>query len=75
MPGKSRQHHHGHRGFAMLIVVGMIGILGVAILATSAMFSHQAKRTRIAQQQAQQRQLEIARVLLGDKQGKVELPD
>ncbi|HAI14479.1 MAG TPA: hypothetical protein DCM28_22430 [Phycisphaerales bacterium] len=62
------------RGFSMLVAVGMMGIVTLAVLATSAMFTHQAKRTRLTQQQAQQRQLEIAKVLLGDESEQIKLP-
>ncbi len=60
------------RGFSMLVVVGVAGIITLAITAMSAMFAHQALRTRMMQQQAQQRQLEIAQVLLGNEKVRVQ---
>lgn len=71
----SSKRRHNPRGFSMLVAVGMMGIVTLAVLATSAMFTQQAKRTRHVQQQAQQRQLEIAQVLLGDEQRKIKLPN
>lgn len=62
------------RGFSMLVAVCMMGIVTMAVLAVSVLFTQQAKRTRLVQQQAQQRQLEVAKVLLGDTSDKVVLP-
>ncbi|MAX27362.1 MAG: hypothetical protein CMJ19_22935 [Phycisphaeraceae bacterium] len=62
---------NNRRGFSMLVVVGVAGIITLAVTAMSAMFAHQALRTRTLHQQAQQRQMEIAQVLLGNEQVRV----
>ncbi|MBL4699797.1 hypothetical protein JYU15_00240 [bacterium AH-315-I18] len=59
-----RKPRPNNRAFAMMVAVGMMGLVTVAIVAASGMFSNQARRTRTVQQEAQQRQIEIATVLL-----------
>lgn len=54
------------RGFSMMVFVVTLGLVSMAILAAASMFNNQAKRTRMVMQNAQQRQLEMARLLLDE---------